>query len=83
MSHFYGVLRGSRGEATHCGTKNSGLTTHTASYRGGIVVRLWYDEATGEDRFSVGQEPWRGGGISEPIASGVLGQPLPQTREEL
>ena len=74
MSHFYGTVNGQAGEATRRGSKLSGLTTYAASWRGAISVSLHHDDASGEDRFSVHQTPWKGSGISQEIMSGVLGQ---------
>lgn len=75
MSHFYGTLQGSRGEATRCGTKRSGVTTYAAGWGGAIRVYVYHDEDTGEDRFTVHQVSWRGNGYEEEIASGVIGKP--------
>ena len=75
MSHFYGTLRGSRGEATRQGTVGSGLTTIAASWDGAITVRMWRDEQDGVDRFEVWQRKWHGSGIEERIASGIVGKP--------
>jgi len=44
MSHFYGSMQGSRGEATRCGTKNSGFTAHIRGWDIGVEVWLRYDE---------------------------------------
>jgi hypothetical protein len=41
MAHFYGELKGSRGEATRLGTKSSGLRTLAASWEGAVSVRLY------------------------------------------
>ena len=38
MSHFYGSMEGSRGEATRCGTKSSGLSIHARGWRVGARV---------------------------------------------
>ena len=38
MSHFYGDLRGSRGEATRCGTRASGISSHPRGWRVGVRV---------------------------------------------
>ena len=76
MSHFYGTLKGSRGEATRCGTKGSGVEVTAAGWGGCITVRVYHDKATGEDRFLICQERWQGSGISQSIASGVIGKPL-------
>ena len=51
MSHFYGTLQGNRGEATRCGTKNSGLVTYAASWSGAIRTHLWYDHQIKRDRY--------------------------------
>ena len=48
MAHFYGSLKGSRGEATRLGGKASGLTTYAASWAGAVRVTL-YVNADGVD----------------------------------
>lgn len=40
MAHFYGNLKGSRGEATRCGTARSGLTVSARSWAGSVTVEL-------------------------------------------
>jgi hypothetical protein len=41
MAHFYGSLKGdSRGEATRCGTKSSGICTHIRGWDVGVQVNL-------------------------------------------
>jgi hypothetical protein len=40
MAHFYGNLKGSRGEATRCGTANSGLSVSARSWAGSVTVEL-------------------------------------------
>ena len=47
MSHYYGSLEGSRGKATRCGTKRSGLITHSAAWSGAVRVELGHDGGTG------------------------------------
>lgn len=79
MSHFYGTLRGNRGEATRCGEQGSGIHTVAASWKGCIVVDLHHDKATGEDRYTVRQGVWHGAGIHEVIAEGVIGRSKPQS----
>jgi len=59
MSHFYGTLKGSRGEATRCGTKKSGITTHTASWEGAVRVELYQKD--GIDYAKVCLTKWRNG----------------------
>jgi len=49
MSHFYGSMQGSRGEATRCGTKNSGFTAHIRGRDIGVEVWLRYDEKKKRD----------------------------------
>ena len=63
MSHFYGTIKGRahRTVATRCGDK-SGMTTHTAGWKGAIRVDVWHDEATGKDCFSVELVPWQNSG---------------------
>jgi hypothetical protein len=74
MSHFYGTIKGSRGEATRCGSKGSGVSTVAASWGGAIKVVIWHDETTGEDKFTVRQIPWQGQGVGQLLASGVVGE---------
>ena len=76
MSHFYGVLDGSRGQATRCGTKNSGMTVNAMSWSGCVRVDIHHDETTGKDRFTVEQRqhPSNGAGICEEIAEGIIGE---------
>jgi len=77
MSHFYGSIKGSRGEATRCGTKTSGLMTYTASWEGAIQVFLYYDDESGEDWVRVAMCPWRGAGTTRTIYSGPVGKYQP------
>ena len=42
MSHFYSKIQGNRGEATRCGTKDSGVTATAASWTGAIRTELLY-----------------------------------------
>lgn len=48
MAHFYGNLKGSRGEATRCGTKSSGIQVSARSWSGSVSVELSDDEDYGE-----------------------------------
>ena len=52
MSHFYADIKGSRGQATRCGTKNSGIRGHIRGWNIGIQVYGGIDE-NGNDTFSV------------------------------
>ena len=72
MAHFYGTLNGSRGEATRCGTKNSGMTTHAASWAGAVRTRLWHDSETGQDMARVELVPWHGSGCYRTLYSGPV-----------
>ena len=76
MSHFYGVLGGSRGEATRCGTKKSGLVTYAASWDGAIRTHVWHDHQISKDRYEVWEAPWKGVGNSKLIAKGVINDGL-------
>jgi len=72
MSRFYGTLQGSRGEATRCGTKDSGVETYAAGWSGAIRVKV-YPGANGEDRYIVSLVPWQSsGGSSRILSEGVL-----------
>tara|TARA_R110002051_G_scaffold325625_1_gene429489 strand:- start:906 stop:1169 length:264 start_codon:yes stop_codon:yes gene_type:complete len=72
MSHFYGKLQGSRGEATRCGTASSGMTTYAAGWGGAVRVEV-YTQADGRDAFMVSLVPWQGsGGESVALATGLL-----------
>lgn len=82
MSHFYGSLHGSRGEATRCGTKNSGLTTTAASWSGAVQTRL-YQNSDGEDCYVVELTPWRGAGVSQVLARGLVGETNRQVADQV
>ena len=73
MSHFYGKVKGNRGEATRCGSKNSGYIAVAASWDGAIEVRLIYDPKEDTNYYAVYQTPWSGRGIDQPIAKGIIG----------
>jgi hypothetical protein len=53
MSHFYADIQGSRGEATRCGTKSSGMSGHIRGWNVGVRVIIDYDENLGEDVVAV------------------------------
>ena len=73
MSHFYGTLNGSHGQATRQGTKASGLTAIAASWEGCIITELYVDEQ-GRDCFVVYQDTWQGEGTKQNLASGIIGE---------
>ena len=64
MSHFYGVVRGGRGEATRGGTKASGLIVHAASWQGCVEVELYCEVKDGRevDHAVVKLKQWEGQG---------------------
>lgn len=69
MSHFYGTLKGARGEATRCGS--DALVTHAAGWRGAVRVELTRDGD--RDCYRVSLVPWQGsGGAPRVLAAGVL-----------
>jgi len=72
MSHFYGTLQGNRGQATRCGTKESGLIVTAAGWEGAIRVYLQYDEKADRDRYIVDLIPWQGKGEFKNLCSGEL-----------
>ena len=76
MSHFYGSIKGTRGEATRCGDKRSGYKATIAGWGGAIQIHLTHRirvGVIGVDRFDVRLIQW-GGSKGEDIllASGVL-----------
>lgn len=44
MSALYGSLQGCRGEATRCGSKNSGMRASVQSWNGSLVSYMDLDE---------------------------------------
>ena len=72
MAHFYGTLNGSRGEASRCGDKGSGLTAYAASWSGAIKTTM-YVNPKGQDCFKVEEVEWEGKGQRRLLAEGVLG----------
>ena len=72
MSHFYGTLKGSRGEATRCGSKDSGVVTYTASWEGAVCVSAFHDEDTGKDWVSIRFTDWHGRGSRKEIYVGPI-----------
>lgn len=72
MAHFYGTIEGDRGQSTRCGTKNSGLTVHAASWSGAIRVMVYQDDA-GRDCYRVDQVAWKGNGKEKQLAVGSFG----------
>lgn len=73
MSHFYGTLQGSRGPASRCGTKKSGVVAVAASWAGAVRTVVYQDEQ-GRDRYDISLIPWCGRGVSKLIAHGYVGE---------
>jgi hypothetical protein len=71
MAHFYGITKGSRGEASRLGSKVSGLEVQAASWSGKVVVSLWcrYD---GVDMATVSLAPHHGNGTSRTLYDGPV-----------
>lgn len=44
MAHFYGTLRGNRGQASRLGTKESGLHTQAMAWGGMVQVQLYHKD---------------------------------------
>jgi hypothetical protein len=57
MAHFYGTLKGNRGEATRMGSRESGVTTYAAGWKGAIRVTVFQED--GVDKYYVALEPWQ------------------------
>jgi len=74
MAHFYSKIQGGRGEATRCGTKNSGVTATAASWNGAISVEIHHNRKTGEDTATVYMHPWNGDGVRKTLYSGPVGE---------
>ena len=79
MAHFYGRIKGSRGEASRLGTKQSGISVTAAGWGGAIEVALWVDKE-GRDRYAVAARQWHGAGEHAHLASGIVGE-APQKAE--
>lgn len=45
MGHFYGTVRGNRGEASRMGSKLSGMYAHIRGWTIGVAVELHHDAA--------------------------------------
>lgn len=78
MAHFYGTIKGARGEASRLGSKASGLKVVAASWDGAIEVVLDVD-SKGHNTFRVMEREWHGSGRNRLIAEGHF---LPEQEEE-
>ena len=71
MAHFYGILDANRGrQSTRCGTRNLGLETIAASWKGAVRVMLYHEG--GKDRYRVVLTPWNGVGPQKELAEGAF-----------
>lgn len=57
MAHFYSGISGSRGPATRCGTKGSGISGYVQGWGGRIAVSMYFSEDNGRDHGYVSIEP--------------------------
>lgn len=73
MSHFYGTMQGSRGQATRCGTKVSGIEVVAAGWGGAIRTTLFVN-SEGQDCYLVEQIAWKGAGEYKKLAEGIVGE---------
>lgn len=71
MAHFYGIVHNQKGQATRCGSKQSGLSTTAASYQGAVHVLL--REVDGVDFALVRLIPWEGSGVDQVLYEGPVG----------
>ena len=44
MSHFYGSMKGSRGEVTRCGDTKSGISAHLRGWNVGVRVVCFHED---------------------------------------
>ena len=76
MAHFYSTANnGVHQTKTMRGFKNQGMDFNMASWNGAISVRI-YTDSDGVDRFRVSQTTWCGNGVSEELASGIIGEQI-------
>lgn len=79
MAHFYGSVRGQRGEATRLGNISSGYTAKAASWEGAVTVQLWHDADKKIDMCEVWQTQHHSKGVDRLLYRGPVGEagPLP------
>jgi|TARA_R110002012_G_scaffold17165_2_gene65288 hypothetical protein len=80
MSHFYASIPESARKtvATARGHKTTGITVKAASWAGAVEVRMYHNDETGKDEFSVHQVPHHGEGVSRMLFEGVVGKSRPR-----
>ena len=49
MAHFYSRIKGSRGPATRCGTKSSGITANVTGWDIGGTCKTYFNSHLGTD----------------------------------
>jgi hypothetical protein len=83
MSHFYGTLKGCRGEASCCSSKGSGVVVHAASWEGAVCARVFHDEETGKDWACVGLTDWHGRGSRRELYNGPVDGSTPPLPDDI
>ena len=71
MSHFYGKVKGNRGEATRGGSKASGYTAIAASWNGSVITELFVN-SDGVDSARVYLDRWQGAGSHHMLYEGPI-----------
>ena len=72
MSHFYGTVKGMRGEASRTGSEKSGMETYCASYKG--AIRCFAYVKDGVDCVRVEKTAWQGQGENRLLYEGAIGE---------
>ena len=67
MTHFYGILKGSRQEVTRTAGKYGGVKSIVASYSGCIVSELYYNNDEKKNCYRILLGKWCGNGPDERI----------------
>lgn len=67
LAQFRSVIRGQRGEASHFGSKQSGMTADINGWHTGATVRI--DHVDGRDRVQVFRTPGTGKGHSSVLVA--------------
>jgi hypothetical protein len=81
VAHFYGVMEGNRGRVTRCGSKDSGLGVHAASWSGSVRVYLFVQG--GANFVRVELAPWHGAGVSRELYHGPIGEYRPDVLPDI
>lgn len=71
MAHFYGSIKGQRGEATRLGSKASGVEVVAASWAGAVRCSAYLAE-DGADHVQVHLTPWKGVGRNVLLYDGPI-----------